>query len=450
MKLTIIHPSIGKIPGKKYIKGWQMEPLPAAHLAGLTPNDVSIRFFDDRMESIDYSHPTDLVAMSVETYTAKRSYQIASEYRRRGVSVVMGGFHPTLVPEEVKEYAESIVIGEAEGIWENLIDDFRSKQLQKVYKAAKRPQLSSLRPDRSIFQGKNYLPIGLVEAARGCTFRCDFCVIQSYFNSTQNRRDIDSILKEIRSLRKTKKLFFFVDDNTVSHPKAAKEFYKALIPLKIKWVSQATITMTHDEELLYLMKKSGCQGVLIGFESLNPTNLLSMNKKFNASRGGAKAAIQKMHRFGLRLYATFIFGYDEDTLETFQETVEFCIENKIYMAAFNHLTPFPGTPLYDRLEKQGLLLYPKWWLDDRYKYGQVPFKTNLSQEIIQEECVKARKAFYSFPSIFKRALSKTNSGGFMMFHSYLFINFLLRKEASLRENYPLGDLAYTEELVKVS
>src|SRR5262249_27071306 len=151
------------------------------------------------------------VAMSVETYTAKRSYQIASEFRRRGVPVVMGGFHPTLVPNEVSEYAESIVIGEAESQWTGVIEDFRAGRLQRIYRAHKRPSLSGLRPDRSIFEGKRYLPVGLIEAGRGCHFRCEFCAIQSYFGNTQTRRPTEDILEEIRRVRKP--LIFFVDDN---------------------------------------------------------------------------------------------------------------------------------------------------------------------------------------------------------------------------------------------
>ncbi|MCP5493588.1 MAG: B12-binding domain-containing radical SAM protein [Leptospiraceae bacterium] len=426
-----------------------MEPLPAAHIAGLTPVDVSVKFYDDRIEPIPFDELTDLVAISVETYTAKRSYQIATEYRRRNIPVVMGGFHPTLVPEEVLEYAEAIVVGEAENCWGELVSDFKAGKLKRVYKSPSRPDITKTVPDRSIFDGKKYLPVGLVEAARGCTFKCDFCVIQTYFESTQNRRSTEIIIKEIEGLKKSKKLFFFVDDNIVSHPKLAKEFYKSLIPLKIKWVSQATITMTHDEELLSILKESGCQGVLIGFESLNPRNLKSMNKNFNNLGGGIQVAIQKLNKYNIRLYATFVFGYDEDTLQSFDDTIEFCIQNKIFMVAFNHLTPFPGTPLYKRLEEEGRLLYKKWWLDDRYFYGQVPFRTNLDPEIIQKECVKARKKFYGFNSIFKRLFSQTNSKNFYMLRAYLFINLLLRREATLRENYPLGDLSFQGELVKV-
>lgn len=427
-----------------------MEPLPAAHIAGLTPSDIDIEFYDDRIEQIPFDTKTDLVAISVETYTAKRSYQIATEYRRRNIPVVMGGFHPTLVPEEVLEYAEAIVIGEAEACWKELIHDFQTGKLKRIYKSQKRPDITQTIPDRSIFKNKKYLPIGLVEAARGCTFKCDFCVIQTYFGSTQNRRSNEIILREIQELKKTKKLFFFVDDNIVSHPKLAKEFYKALIPLKIKWVSQATITMTHDEEMLSILKESGCQGVLIGFESLNPANLQSMNKNFNNYKGGIQKAIQKLNQYNIRLYATFVFGYEEDTLKSFQDTIDFCIKNKIFMVAFNHLTPFPGTPLYKRLEDEGRLLYDKWWLDDRYFYGQVPFQTKLAPKVIQKECVKARKKFYSFTSIFKRMFSKTNSKNLYMLRAYLFINLLLRTEATLREDYPLGDMSFQGELMKSS
>lgn len=449
MKLTIIHPCIGRIPGKNYIRSWQMEPLAPALIAALTPKDVEISFFDDRMEEIPYDEPTDLVALSVETYTAKRSYQIASEYRKRGVPVVMGGFHPTLVPDEVAEYAESIVLGEAESVWANLIEDFKKGQMKARYSGSKRPDISHSLPDRRIFKGKSYLKIGLIESARGCGFRCDFCAIQSYFKSTQTHRSVQSVVDEIASLKDSKKLFFFVDDNIVNHPKRAMELFKALIPLKIKWVSQGTITMAHHPEMLRLMKESGCQGVLIGFESLNQDNLKAMNKTFNTAKGGVVKAVKTLHASGIRLYGTFIFGYEHDTLESFDEVVNFCVKTKMFMTAFNHMTPFPGTPLYSRLQEEGKLLYDKWWLDDQYTYGQVPFKTKLDPALIQSECVKARKRFYSLKNILRR-ISKTNVSNITMANAYFFINFLLRKEAYQREGYPLGDTSFRGSLIKVS
>jgi len=235
LRLTIIHPCIGRRPGQKYIRTWQMEPLPAATIAGLTPADVDIRFYDDRMEMIPFDEPADLVAISVETYTAKRAYQIASEYRRRGVPVVMGGFHATLCPAEVAEYADAVVIGEAEETWPQVIDDARYGTLRKRYLAPGRPQLRGLRPDRSIFRDKRYLPVGLVEAGRGCHFKCEFCAVTKVFDATQTRRPPDEVIDEIRRVRAEfdRKLFFFVDDNITSNLEEAKAFFRALIPISL-------------------------------------------------------------------------------------------------------------------------------------------------------------------------------------------------------------------------
>jgi len=451
MRLTLVHPTIGRRAGdRSYIRGWQMEPLSPALLAGMTPDSWDVKFYDDRMEEIPYDEETDLVAISVETYTAKRAYQIASEYRKRGVPVVMGGFHATLVPEEVTEYAESMVIGESEGVWQRLLADFETGNMQRVYKQSKRPSLQGTFPKRSIFEGKRYLPLGLIEAGRGCHLKCDFCVIQVYFDSTQSRRPIDDILEEIRRIDKP--LIFFVDDNITSNMEQAKEFYRALKPLNIKWVSQASINAAHDEEFLQIIKESGCQGVLIGFESLNETTLRKMKKGFNVSHGGYEKALENLRKYGIRLYTTFIFGYDEDTLETFETTLEFAKKHRFYMVAFNHLTPFPGTPLYDRLEKDGRLMFEKWWLDDNYNYGMVPFyPKQLTPEQVRNGCLEARRKFYTWSSIFRRSLDfKVNSSSLKMFGGYWFINYILRREVSERKGYPLGDEGYVGELIKAS
>src|ERR1043166_4393487 len=291
MRLTIVHPCIGRKPGQKYIRTWQMEPLPAATLAGLTPHGIEIRFHDDRMEAIRFDESTDLVAISVETYTAKRAYQIATEYRKRRVPVVMGGFHATLCPDEVALYAEAVVCGEAESLWPRVVDDARHGQLQKFYRQSTRPSLAHLKPDRSIFMGKRYLPIGLVESGRGCHFKCDFCAVQTVFSSTQPPRPIDAILAELTAIRHDRKLFFFVDDNITSNLAEAKEFFRALIPLGLRWVSQSSINAAHDDEFLDLLVRSGCQGVLIGFESLNVEELRDMNKSFNMMRGVLEKAL---------------------------------------------------------------------------------------------------------------------------------------------------------------
>jgi radical SAM superfamily enzyme YgiQ (UPF0313 family) len=448
MKLTIIHPCIGRRPGQKYIRTWQMEPLPAATLAGLTPKDIEVRFYDDRMEQIPFDESTDLVAISVETYTAKRAYQIATEYRKRRIPVVMGGFHAMLCPDEVARYAESVVCGEAEALWPRVIDDARHGRLEKYYRQTERTSLTGLKPDRSIFRGKRYLPIGLIEAGRGCHFKCEFCAVQTVFNSSQTRRPVDDIIAELKTQKDEKKFFFFVDDNITSNMEQAKEFFRALIPLKIRWVSQSSINAAHDEEFLELLALSGCQGVLIGFESLNPANLKDMNKSFNTMRGGFEKALANLRRHNIRVYGTFIFGYDRDTPESFAETVSFAKEHAMYIAAFNHLTPFPGTPLYKRLESEKRLLYSAWWLDDRYSYNRIPFQPRgMEPEMLQRNCVKARREFYSWGSIVQRGFDRVNRSDWFMWRNFYLINAMHRTDVSLRDYYPLGDESWQGTLL---
>lgn len=440
MRLTLIHPAVGHRSGSRgYIRAWQMEPLPPAALAGLTPSDVDVHFYDDRLEAIPYDQPTDLVAISVETYTARRAYQIASHYRRRGVPVVMGGFHASLVPEEVSHYAEAVVVGEAEEVWPLLIDDFRHGVLKRRYQSQGRPALAGFRPRRDIFTGKRYLNLGLVEAGRGCHFKCEFCAIQSVFKNTQTRRSIDDILADIRE--RPRPLYFFVDDNITSNMKQAKEFFRALIPLKIRWVSQASINAAHDEEFLDLIRASGCQMLLIGFETLNPLSLSQMNKDFNTMKGGYEQALANLRRYRIRLYPTFVLGYDEDTAETVRETLEFTLRHRFYLAAFNHLTPFPGTPLYERLEAEGRLLYRRWWLDPAYRYGMVPLRSRgLPAEEIERLCLEARRQFYSLASITRRSLDfEVNCRSLFSWGTFFTANLMMRREVRQRQLLPLGD-----------
>ena len=452
MKLTIIHPCIGRRAGDtRYIRTWQMEPLPAATIAGLTPRDVQVRFYDDRMERIPFDEPADLVAISIETYTAKRAYQIASEYRRRRIPVVMGGFHASLMPEEVARHAEAVVLGEAENLWAEVIDDARLGRLKKSYRQGTRPSLAGLKPDRSIFRGKRYLPIGLIEAGRGCHFKCEFCAVQTVFSATQTRRPVDDILREIQQVKREKKLFFFVDDNITSNMEQAKEFFRALAPLKIRWVSQSSINAAHDEEFLDLLARSGCMGVLIGFESLEAGNLKSMNKSFNTARGGFERALANLRRHRIRVYGTFIFGYDGDTAESFGRTVDFAKQHAMYIAAFNHLTPFPGTPLYRRFQSEGRLIYKAWWLDDRYRYNHIPFTpANMTPRELQRNCLQARRGFYSLPSIVRRGFDAVNRSDGFMWRNFYLINAMHRGDVSMRDEYPLGDEAWTGPLLEAN
>lgn len=447
-RLTIVHPCVGRRVGMRdYIRTWQMEPLPAAALAALAPAGTDVRFYDDRLEAIPFDEPTDLVALSVETYTAKRAYQIATEYRKRGVPVVMGGYHATLCPDEVQQHCESLVRGEAESVFPRLVDDFRHGRLQPAYRGTGEVG-HSVRPNRNIYRGKDYLPIHLIEFARGCKFKCEFCAVQSFHDATHRPRDLDTVLGEVDEVRRSGRMIFFIDDNMTCNIEAAKEFMRALIPMKVRWVSQTAIHVAHDEEALALMKRSGCQGVLVGLESLDPTTLKTMNKGFNLMRGGAATALENFRRAGLRVYGTFIFGYDQDTPRSIDDTVRFAREQALFIAAFNHITPFPGTPLYERLRAEGRLLYDAWWLDSRYRYNDIPFQPGqMETRELADACVKARRDFYSWPSILRRSAHRVNYSEPRMLFNFFTINYMHQRDVSGRNGLPLGDLNWSGTLL---
>jgi len=452
MKLIFVQPAIGHRKGEDYMKSWRMEPLPLATLAALTPHDIERVFYDDRLERINFDEPADAVVLPVETYTARRVYEIASEYRKRGVPVICGGFHAKLCTKEVAEYAETVVIGEAERIWAEVLDDLGHGALKRIYRDGNvikdgRRTLNIPMPDRSLYAGKRYMPIRLLESGRGCGQGCDFCAIQAFFGSTRYRRPVDDVLAELRTLPKNS-LFFFVDDNFTGDVPQTKELLRAMLPLKFRWVTQTSIAAAHDEELLELMHRSGCQLVLIGFESLRQNTLDSMGKGFNTMRGGYSQALNNMRRHKIPIYATFVFGYDEDTPETFEEVFEFAQEQAFYITAFNHLVPFPGTPLYARLEKQKRLLYPAWWLERGYRFNQVPFKpANMNAEKLASRCLDLRRRFYSVPGILKR-LNRWNFSSYFIGRNFLPINLLQRNEAIKRQDFPLGDENWTGQLIK--
>jgi len=447
-RLTIVHPCVGRHEGMtSYIRTWLMEPIPAAILAGLAPDDVEVHFYDDRLEAIPFDEPTDLVAISVETYTARRAYEIASEYRQRGVPVVMGGFHATLCPDEVGQYCESLVIGEAEDLFPEVIDDYRHGTPREIYRGDGRASHLTT-PDRSIFRGKKYLPIRLIEFARGCRFRCDFCAIQSFYEGSHEHRSIDRVVEEIGRVRRPGQMFFFIDDNITSNLEDAKELMRALIPLKIRWVSQTAINVAFDDEALALMKKSGCVGILVGIESLDPQSLKQMNKGFNLMQGGPAVAMANFRRHGICVYGTFIFGYDHDTPETFARILDFSQDEGLFIAAFNHVTPFPGTPLYQRMVDEDRLLYDAWWLDQSYRYNMIPFTpVGMTPGELADRCVEARRSFYSWGSIARRAKRWVNIRNPYVLVNYLAINAMHQRDIDGRNGLPMGDRNWHGRLI---
>jgi radical SAM superfamily enzyme YgiQ (UPF0313 family) len=433
-RITFINPNMAN-----YRSGDAMQPLVFAILKSLTPPGFEITFFDDRIEDIDYDHPTDLVAISVGTFTARQSYRIAATYRARNIPVVMGGYHATLMSEEARQHADAVVVGSAENTWPQLLNDFLQGNLQPFYISQDHTSRTfETCYDYTIFKGKKYFPLNLVEWGRGCRHNCDFCCIQAFNKGQEVLRHIEDVMNDIQRL--DNKPIFFVDDNLYHNKKQFREFLRQLIPLKKKWACQISVDVTHDDELLDLMQQSGCLMVLLGIESLKRDNLDMMNKGWNFNREKYIQALHKFRKRHIMIYGAFIFGYDHDTPEDFKVAVDFAIKNKLFIANFNPLYPMPGTPLYSRLEQEGRLQYDKWWTDSTFYYGKTMFKPRgLTPEDLEVHCFEAKKRFNSLRSILYRATNVgANMYGLINTAYYIMANFTNRREVFKKQGKKLG------------
>jgi radical SAM superfamily enzyme YgiQ (UPF0313 family) len=440
MRVTLIKPNIGRMERGPYVDEGRMEPLNLGVLAALTPPDVEVKLYDDRMEPIPYDEPTDLVGITTETYNARRSYEICAEYRTRGVPVIMGGVHPVLLQEEAAPHADSLFLGDAETVWASVVEDARRRRLKPVYNGpVGRPQPGVL-TRRDLFEGKGYLPLTLVQFSRGCRFNCHFCAVARYFKKQQYYRDIPEVIAEIES--QPRKLVFFVDDNINSYPELSIRLFREIKALKIHWVSQSTIDMAENTELMDAMLESGCLGHVVGFESVDPRNLKRMRKASNLPRWERYARqLKVMREYGLQTWASFVLGYDFETPASVRDTADFALENKFTFAAFNILMPYPDTPMYKQLAAENRLLYGgKWWLHPDYRFNSAAFvPKSCSPEALTQACWEARSRFNSFSSLIYRALDfKTNLRNPVRFATYLQFNPIFRKEVFKKQGMRFG------------
>ncbi|MDP6044439.1 MAG: radical SAM protein [Phycisphaerae bacterium] len=441
MKLLLVKPNIGRREHSLYVDQGRMEPLMLGLLGALAGPDVEVKLADDRCEAMPYEEQFDLVAITVETFSARRAYEISAEFRRRGRAVVLGGMHPTLLPEEASRHADAIVTSDAESIWGQLLDDARNGQLKPLYRGQcqARPQ-GDATPRRDLYRNKGYLPVTLSQFGRGCRFACNYCAISSYFNRQHYTRPVADVVREIEAQRR--KLIFFVDDNIVATPERAKELFKALIPLRIRWMSQGSIDMTRDPELMALMADSGCLGNVIGFESITPQSLGEVGKTVNTHDFDRyERAINCLKDHGLMTWAAFTVGYDHDTRESLGELLDFALDHKFTFAAFNLLTPYPSTAFYDRLARAGRLLYGgRWWLHPDYRFNHAAFRpANMSPDELTEISFKMRGKFNSPGSIFRRFFDRrTHLRSLYNMVGYWTYNPLFRKEVFRKQGLRLG------------
>ncbi len=415
-----------------------MRPLVFAILRAVTPDDVETVLYDERIEEMPVDESVDLAAITVETFNARRAYEIAAEYRGRGIPVVMGGFHPTLAPDEAQQHADAIVRGDAERIWPTVIEDARQGRLAHVYRDAEPPDLAGLRVDHSLFDEKPYGPVALVQFGRGCRFNCEFCAIRGFYGANLRQRPVREVVAEIEAFDEP--YLFLVDDNVFADREAARELLQGLVPLGIQWAGQISIDVAEDRELVDLLRRSGCVVATVGFESLERENLRQMNKAWNMRPGGYGDAIRVLQDAGIMIYGTFVFGYDRDTRAIIDAAVELAIDHRFYLANFNPLTPMPGTPLFDRLVREGRLRYERWWIDPDYRYGEAAFHPrSMTADELTEGCFRARRDFNRYSSIAKRLLDRrTNLGSARRLGLFLRSNLISRREIFRKQGRPLG------------
>ncbi len=415
-----------------------MEPLVFGILRHLTPSHIRTSLYDDRLEEIPWGEPTDLVAITVETYTAQRAYQIADAYRERGVPVVMGGYHPTFLPQESLAHADAVVVGDAEENWPSLLEDFLSGELKTRYDSPPRNDLESIRFDRSLFEGKPYVPLRLVQWGRGCPFTCDFCSVQSFYEGVSRHRSLDDLGRELADTGN--RFIFFVDDNLYLDSPNFLKFLEFLVPLNLRWAGQISLNVARDPRKLRLLKESGCVVALMGFESLEAENLQQMKKSWNDRGLSYEEAIRRFRQHGIMVYGTFVVGYDHDTPDTFEKVTQFAVEQKLFLANFNPLTPTPGTPLYVRLKEEGRLIHDPWWLDASYRYGDATFRPRgMTPDQLKEGCYWARSTFNRLSSIASRALDfRANCRNPARLALHLRANLLNRMEIYGKQGSALG------------
>jgi len=433
-RISLLRPNMGD-----YRSTDGLPPLSLAILAARTPADVEVTFYDDKVEEIPEDDTPDLVALTVETFTAHRAYELARRYREKGIPVVMGGYHPTFLPDEVLQHADAIVVGDAEGSWEQLLEDFRNDRLQRTYSGGNSRPITDFVLDRGIFAGKKYPPVELVQYGRGCRFACDFCSIRTFYQDNIRQRDADSVARELRDVSRNR-LIFFVDDNLFNSVAALNALLKAIKPLRLRWSCQISIDVAKDEKLLDRMAEAGCIFALVGFESLSELNLRQMGKRWNRVAGDYLDVVDKFHQRGIALYGTFVFGYDDDTAQTIQQSLDFALEARLEIANFNPLTPTPGSKLYDRLSQEGRLLFPEWWTDKNYRYGDPIFTPRrMTASEFSEKCYDVKRDFYSWRSIATRVLG--SNAGFDYFRTSMvgLANVISRREIYRKQYRPLGE-----------
>jgi len=402
MKIALISPKgpLYRHRGGIFIRSLRYAPLTLTTLAALVPDElnVDLEIYDEGIEDIDLQLQADLIGMTVISGSAPRAYELAGHFRRMGIPIVLGGPHVTLLPDEAGQHADAIVVGYAEQTWPQLLCDFdQGVMKERYYQESDLSLANQPYARRDLLKRFSYSTIHTFEATRGCIHNCDFCVVPSAWGSKPYQKPVAEVVDDIRQMRS--KRLIFLDLNLISDPDYSKALFEALIPLELSWFGLSTILIAYDANMLTLAARSGCRGLLIGFESLSRSNLHSSRKGFSDPNRYLEV-MDIFHRHKISIMGCFVFGMDGDTKDIFKKTAQFTIDAKIDLHRFANLTPFPGTQLYKQLEAEGRILTTDWSLYD----GQhVVFKpANMTPEELSRGTAMAWKAAYRISNIWRR------------------------------------------------
>ena len=408
MRLLIIQPTHYYSPSDMRLhktKSRALMPLTLPYLASLTPKEWKVKLLDEQLEDIDFNEPVDAVAITTWTINSIRAYEIADRFREKGIPVMMGGPHIYFHAEEALKHCDAVCIGEGEYVWKKMLDDCAAGRLKPIYKADKFHDMKGLPfPKYELVRHKSrygFIKTYSVQTSRGCPFRCEFCSERYYLGTSYRYRPVEEVVEEIKRIKRIgARYIFFADSNFAGKVSHTMELIEALIPLKIRWSTLWSVNLCKNDKLMDLAKRSGLLHVNIGIESIDRETLKAMNKKQNKA-SEYREILLNLRKRGISYSLNFIFGWDTETPDIFDSTLEFLMENKVPVAYFNILTPHKGTPLYERMKKEGRIIN----INDIGRWPGIKCyikPTYCTPKELEDRIKYMYKKFYSISSIFKR------------------------------------------------
>lgn len=419
MKIKLISPKMTLRPMDSEFKRVMSPSIALLILAALTPDEHDVYIEDENVGKLNFEDKPDLVGISVNVDTSQRAYEISKHYQKLGIKVILGGIHVSANPDEALAYADSVCIGEAEEIWEQVLADVQTGDLKKKYFNPLPTNLANMPiPKWSLIDKSKYLYTNVVVTSRGCPFRCEFCYNScEYVHNKFRNRPIEHVLEEIKAL--STKQVMFIDDNFIGNISWTKEFLRQIKPLNLKWHAAVSANLVQHLALLDEMKDSGCESLFIGFETINKASIESVSKYQNNIESYEKL-IKEIHSRGIMVNASLVFGFDDDEHTVFEVTLDWLVKNKIETMTAHILTPYPGTKIYQRFLSESRIID---YEPTHYNTSYPVFSPNkMTQQQLYEGYLKIYEDFYSIKNIIKRLPNDRNQRV-----PYLLFNFVYRK-----------------------